>query len=209
MKIRIVHSIKSPTMASSSRDKSPTPSEREALDKEARAREQEEQSKLPYKWTQTLNEAEVSVPIPGTLKSKDLIVELKKSHIKVSVRGQTPIIDGDTPFPLDTEDSTWTLSTLPSGSKEVVLTITKSRGSNWWPHITTDAPKIDVTKIVPENSKLGDLDGQTRGMVEKMMYDQEMKRQGKPTSEEQQKQDLLQKFMKQHPEMDFSNAKMN
>lgn len=195
-------------MSSSDRDESSTPSERERLDKEAKAREEEEQSKLPYKWTQTLNEAEVSVPIPGNLKSKDLIVDLKKSHIKVSVKGQSPIIDGDTPFPLNTEDSTWTLSTKPDNTKEIVVTIAKSAGSNWWPHITTDAPKIDVTKIVPENSKLADLDGDTRGMVEKMMYDQEMKRQGKPTSDEQQKQDLLKKFMKEHPEMDFSNAKI-
>ena len=195
--------------SSTSRSKSPTPSERERLDKEAKAREEEEQSKLPYKWTQTLSEAEVTVPIPGNLKSKDLIVDLKKNHIKVSIKGQEPIIDGDTPYALDTEDTTWTLSTNSSGQKEIVISIAKSAGSNWWPHIVTNAPKIDVTKIVPENSKLSDLDGQTRGMVEKMMYDQEMKRQGKPTSEEQQKQDLLKKFMKEHPEMDFSQAKMS
>ena len=193
---------------SETRDKSPTPSEREKLDAEAKAKEDEEQAKLPYKWSQTLSEAEVSVPIPGNLKSRDLIVDLKKSHIKVQIKGQDPIIDGDTPFPLQADDSTWTLSTKSDGGKEIVLSITKAAGTNWWPHITTDAPKIDVTKIVPENSKLGDLDGQTRGMVEKMMYDQEMKRQGKPSSDEQQKQDMLKKFMKEHPEMDFSNAKV-
>ena len=89
------------------------------------------------------------------------------------------------PHPINTEDSTWTLApTAQPPGKEIVINLVKSTGSNWWAHIITSAPKVDTTKIVPENSKLSDLDGETRGMVEKMMYDQEAKRQGKPTSDE-------------------------
>jgi len=194
-------------MSTSERPPSPTPSERERKDAEDRKREEDEQAKLPYKWTQTLTEADVTVPIGGIYKGRDLIVEMKKTKLKVQIKGQESIIDGDLAHPIHVDDSTWTLETTPEG-KEISIHLAKASGSNWWAHIITSAPKIDTTKIQPENSKLSDLDGETRGMVEKMMYDQEMKRQGKPTSDETKKNDLLQKFMKEHPEMDFSGAKI-
>jgi hypothetical protein len=80
-------------MSSSDRPASPTPSERERKDAEDRKREQEEQAKLPYKWTQTLTEADISVPIAATYKGRDLVVELKKKYLKVQIKGQEPIID--------------------------------------------------------------------------------------------------------------------
>lgn len=80
-------------MSSSERPSSPTPSERERLDAEARKKEEAEQASLPYKWTQTIGELDITIPIPGNLKGKDLIVEIKKTRIKAQIKGQDPLIE--------------------------------------------------------------------------------------------------------------------
>ncbi|BCR83939.1 NudC domain-containing protein [Aspergillus chevalieri] len=193
-------------------EKPPAPAEtaaREQEEKDRKAREDAEQAQLPYKWTQTIRDVEVTIPVPGNLKGRDLDVVLAKDKIKVAVKGQEAIIEGQFPHPILTDESSWTLETTPTPpGKEIAIHLDKVNKMNWWAHVVTTAPKIDVSKITPENSNLSDLDGQTRAMVEKMMYDQRQKEMGKPSSEEQKKMDILRKFQAEHPEMDFSNAQI-
>lgn len=166
-----------------------------------------------YTWTQTLQELQVvftkqqlGLADNLPLKSRDLVVDIKKKHLKIALKGKEPLVDGELHKEVKTGDSViWTVE----DSKKLVLTLDKVNQMEWWKCVVAGDPEINTRKVEPENSSLSDLDGDTRQTVEKMMYDQRQKAAGLPTSDEQKKQDMLKQFMGQHPEMDFTKCKFN
>ncbi|XP_047179881.1 protein BOBBER 1-like isoform X2 [Vigna umbellata] len=184
-------------------------------EKEHKAEEDSGASKVPnkgngldleqYSWTQTLQEVNVNVPVPNGTKSRFVFCEIKKNHLKVGLKGQPPIIEGELYRSVKPDDCYWSIEDQCALS----ILLTKHDQMEWWKCLVKGDPEIDTQKVEPENSKLSDLDPETRQTVEKMMFDQRQKSMGLPTSEELQKQELMKKFMAEHPEMDFSRAKIS
>lgn len=178
--------------------------------------EDEEDSKEPpplgnggktdkYIWTQTLGALEVYVDVRPGVKAKQIVCDIGGESLKVGIKGEPLILEGKLHSKVKTDDCMWTLL----DNKCVQITLEKFDNMKWWSCVMQGDAGIDTKKIVPENSKLGDLDGETRMTVEKMMYDQRQKALGKPTSDQEKQHDLLEKFKLAHPEMDFSKAKIN
>jgi hypothetical protein len=162
-----------------------------------------------YVWTQTLAEVSITIPVPDNTRGRDLNVTMGRTHLKVGLRGSSSAMIIDAPLckPIVMDDSFWTVE----DGNRLVFNLQKANQMEWWNCVCqgSDHATIDVTTIQPENSSVGDLDGETRKTVEKMMFDQRQKALGLPSADEQQKLDALTKFKQQHPELDFTNAKIN
>ncbi|CAN4087594.1 unnamed protein product [Withania somnifera] len=158
-----------------------------------------------YSWGQSLQEVNINIPVPPGTKSRFIVCDISRNRLKVGLKGQPPIIDGELYRPVKADDCFWSLE----DQKSISVLLTKKDQMEWWKCCVKGEPEIDTQKAEPESSKLSDLDPETRSTVEKMMFDQRQKSMGLPTSDEAQKQEILKKFMAEHPEMDFSKAKIS
>lgn len=108
------------------------------------------------------------------------------------------------------DESVWIITDGPEG-RFIQITICKwPTNYSWWEVVLKgDENPIDTQKVQPETSNLSDLDGETRGTVEKMMFDMRQKQMGKPSSDDLLKMEKMKPFMDAHPEMDWSNVKFS
>ena len=113
-----------------------------------------------YIWTQTLGEVNISIPLPENTRGRDLQVTIKKNYLSIALKSQLPskIVDSSLAKTIICDDSFWTVE---DGNK-LVITLDKLNKMEWWECVCQGDPKIDVKKVQPENSKLDELDGDTR-----------------------------------------------
>lgn len=47
---------------------------------------------MPYKWQQTIADVDITFSVPGNYKSRDLVIDIKKTKLSAGVKGQEPIV---------------------------------------------------------------------------------------------------------------------
>jgi len=145
-----------------------------------------------YTWSQSISEVTVEIPLPRTRdvwKSNMVDVKLmpQKVHIKMKETttttttppstDQSIILMGEFDDKIKVENSMWTL-----GDNTLVLSLEKHRAT-WWKCFLLGDPEIDTTKV--ESKKhVHEYDDETQGQIRKIMFDQNQKSKGEPTSDQ-------------------------
>jgi hypothetical protein len=128
--------------------------------------------------------------LPKGTTSRQVLVEIKSKHLKVIIKGQTePIVDGELCEKVKVEDSFWSIE----DAQFLNLNFEKASETIWKTVILGDA-EID-TKKVDNSKKIDEFDTETQGHLRKVLYEQERKRQGLPTTEEAEQMKLMEKVM--------------
>jgi len=150
-----------------------------------------------YCWSQTLTDVDIKIPIPSFVTaSKDLNIEINSRSLNVSLKNEPPrdsdvksklLISGQLSEKIRTDESLWSLS--PGEHVEINLEKFEQR---WWDGVFEGDEKIDKSTI-DTTQQVHDFDEQTQGDIRKVMYDQQQKLMGKPTSDEQKTHQLLEK----------------
>lgn len=133
-----------------------------------------------YNWSQTVQEVEVQIPIPEGTKSNQLDVKIKQKHLSVAFKGKAPFIEGELCEKVKCEDSFWSIEER----KFLNLHLCKAYEAIWKCVVLGDK-EIDP-KTVDNSKRIEEFDLETQGHLQKVLYEQERKKRGLPTTEEEE-----------------------
>lgn len=125
-----------------------------------------------YHWEQNLMEVTVYYYLPDGTSAKDLKVDFGVHHCKIQLKGQAdPLVDADWHKKIKVDESLWTVERENDTGRSVMqVCLTKHVNQNWWGCVWTGDQEINTGECTPENSKLHDLDSETRKHVEREMF---------------------------------------
>jgi len=97
-----------------------------------------------YSWTQSKEEVIITVPVPAGTRGKDVECTIHARSLKLNLKGQPTIINGQLHRNISVDDSTWTLD---NNTVEITMLKGAHTGLPWWSCAIVGDPEVDVQKI--------------------------------------------------------------
>jgi len=136
-----------------------------------------------YHWSQSIRDLTIEIDVEEC-RAKDVQVNVTATRVSVKCQGKT-ILEGKLHEKVNTEETMWHLDE----GKQVVINLEKQR-ETWWKCVLEGDQEIDTTKVESTRS-MCEYDGETQGAIRKIMFDQNQKIQGKPTSDQIRTADIM------------------
>ncbi|XP_076623240.1 nudC domain-containing protein 3 isoform X2 [Colletes latitarsis] len=157
-----------------------------------------------YTWSQSIGDLDVLIKLPSCIKTaKDLRVDLESKEIKIEARTSTfvenqesrdsrnsewtTIFVGEFSFKIRKDESVWSL--VPG--KHISIHFEKA-SERWWEALVVGEPKIELNKIDCSRN-LDEMGLEEQMKVQELMWNQQQKFLGKPTSEQIKMEKILKK----------------
>ncbi|XP_022185736.2 nudC domain-containing protein 3 [Nilaparvata lugens] len=130
-----------------------------------------------YRWSQTIGELEVQVPVPAHIKkSKDVDVKLTDKQVMIKAVDECDrskwnvLVEGDLCYGIQKDETIWSLS-----PGDFILINCEKQSERWWDGLLVSEPKIDSTKI-DSSRPMSDLSEEEQMKIQELMWNQEQKR---------------------------------
>lgn len=136
-----------------------------------------------YYWSQSIRDLTIEVEVEEC-KAKDVQVTVTATRLSVKCKGQT-VLEGKLHEKVNTEETMWHLD----NGTQVVINLDKQR-ETWWKSVLEGDQEIDTTKV-ESTRRMDEYDGETQGAIRKIMFDQNQKLTGKPTSDQIRTADVM------------------
>lgn len=148
-----------------------------------------------YAWSQTLKDVDVKVFVPPTVtKAKQLSVDIRNDFIKIALKGnpsdgqgEKVLVEGKLKENIRGEETIWSLD--PGNCVQLNF---EKRREMWWKGVLEGEPEIDQ-KSIDNTQYVHEMDDDSQADYQRVMYDMERKRQGQPSSKEEETQNILRK----------------
>lgn len=141
-----------------------------------------------YSWSQDIRNVTVSLKLDREVKGKDLIVNMDPKKIEVIyAKDKQVILKGDLFQNIRPEESVWQIE-----DKTKLLLFLEKAEERIWSTVVVGDEEID-TKNVENKKEVSELDDETQACVRKLWHDEQQKRKGAMTSEQEKYADVLKK----------------